>query len=273
MSKILVTGASGTNGQALIKKLRECNADFVAGSRNPEKDTRKFDYADPFTYEGATEGVDRVFLLGPPMQADVDKLIIPFIDHLAKKGIKRVVYFSAMGAEKLGLAFHDRIEQKLKDEGFDYTILQPTFFAQNFKNYEAENILDRNIVFMPAGEGKVAFVDVDDIAEVAAAALTENHHSKKTYKLTGAELLSYQQVADILSDILGKKVSYANPSADTFREVVVGSGAPGFIADYLIGVYGAIAGNHSAVITTDFEEVTGKKPNTLRKVLARDFMA
>lgn len=282
MGKILVTGATGTNGKALVNKLRERNSDFVIGSRNPEEaaaksgtenEIRKFAYEDPSTYKDATRDVDRVFLLGPPMQPDVDKLIAPFIDYLGEKGIKRIVYFSALGADKMGdaLAFHDKIEKKLKDEGFDYTILKPTFFAQNFKNYEWENITQRGVVFMPAGEGKTAFIDVNDIAEVAAVALTEDGHGKKTYRLTGGELLSYHDVADELSELLGKKIVYPKPSPEQFREVLANSGAPHFIADYLIGVYGSIADGHAALVTDDVEKVTGRKPAAFKEVLSYDF--
>jgi uncharacterized protein YbjT (DUF2867 family) len=276
MGKILVTGATGTNGKALVKKLQERNADFVTGSRNPENNdnsSRKLDFSDPSTYDAATEGVDRVFLLGPPMQADVDKLIGPFIDHLKEKGIRRVVYFSALGADKMGdtMSFHGRVEDKLRDGDFEYTILKPTFFAQNFKNYEWDNITQRGVVYMPAGEGRVAFIDVEDIAEVAAIALTENGHDKKTYSLTGGKLLSYYDAANTLTDVMDRQIVYPNPSADEFRNAVVSSGAPEFVADYLINVYGAIAANHTAVITDDVEKVTGRKPGSFSDVVKRDF--
>ncbi len=280
MSKILVTGATGTSGSALVQELIQRNADFVIASRNPEtakakfhkEAIRKFAFDDPSTFESAIEGVGKVFLLGPPLQYDVDQLINPFIDFLKKKGIKRVVYFSALANEKMkSINFHSKIEAKLKADGFDYTILKPTFFAQNFKNYQGENILDRNMIFLPAGPHKVGFLDVNDIAAVAAVTLTENGHQQKTYELTGPELLSHAEVAYLLSETLNRKIVYSNPSEAEFKEVLKESGAPDFIADYLIDVYQVIAKNNVAVLTDTIKRLTGKNPTTLKEVLIRDF--
>lgn len=281
MAKILVTGATGTNGKALIKRLNELKADFRIGVRNQEKAEKlfpgsqiaQFDFSDPNTYENAVQNVDKVFLLGPPLTLKVDELLNSFIDFLNEKGIKRVVYFSAFGSDKMGssLDFHIKIEEKLKNDGFDYTILRPSFFAQNFKNYDYENITEREIIFSVAGTGKVGFVDVHDIANVAATALLNDGHSKKTYELTGPETHSFTDVATLLSDVLGKEITYPNPSAAQFRDVLAQAGAPAFIADYLIEVYSAIVKNEVNIITNDIEKVTGKKPTSLKEVLKRDF--
>lgn len=281
MAKILVTGATGTNGKALINKLNELKADYVIGTRNPEQAQQlfpgsaitAFDFGNPSTFENAVQNVDKVFLLGPPLTLKIDELLDPFIDFLNEKGIKRVVYFSALASDKMGttLDFHFKIENKLKADGFDYTILRPTFFAQNFKSYDYENITERGIIFSVAGTGKVAFVDVHDIANVAATALTNDGHSGKTYELTGPEALSFADAATQLSEVLGKNIVYPNPSAEQFKAVLSEAGAPGFIADYLIDVYSVIVNNEVNFTTNDVEKVTGKKPTSLQEVLKRDF--
>ena len=98
MGKIFVTGATGTNGKALVKKLTERKIDFVVGSRNVEKakevfgkevQIRTFDFSDASTFENSLKGIDKVFLLGPPLQLKVDELIIPFLDFIKKQGINR----------------------------------------------------------------------------------------------------------------------------------------------------------------------------------------
>lgn len=282
MSKIFVTGATGTNGKALVKKLIERKIDFVVGSRNVEKakevfgkevQIRTFDFSDASTFENSLKGIDKVFLLGPPLQLKVDELIIPFLDFIKKQGINRIVYFSALASDKMGsqLDFHTKIEQKLKNENYDYTILQPSFFSQNFKNYEFENINERNIVFMPAGEGKVGFVDVEDIATVAVETLITDEHSKKVYRLTGPELLFYFDAAAIISEVLSKEIHYPNPSPEIFKQVLETSGAPTFVGDYLTDVYQIIAKSEVNLLTDDVFLVTGKKPTTLKEVLERDF--
>lgn len=283
-NKILITGATGTVGKALVKELKARGVAFKAATRNIAAGKEKlgsdaevvaFDFAEPNTFAAATAGVDRVFLLGPPVTLEVDKLIAPFLAHLQHQGIKRVVYFSALGAEKMGdaLGFHTANEEKLKADGFDFTILKPTFFAQNFKNYEWENITERGVTYVTAGNGKAGFIDVHDIAKVAATVLTTSGHTGKSYELTGPELLSYADAAQLLTEVTGKPVFYPNPSPDEYRGALAAAGAPAFIADYMIAVYSIIARNEAAVLTDHVERITGQKPTSLKTVLLQDFAA
>ena len=280
--KILVTGATGTIGQAVIKSLQNKNSSFIAGVRDTEKAKKKipgaplitFDFADASTYEKATEGVNQVFLLGPPLVLNLVELISPFIEFLRRKNILRVVYISALGLEKIKeLPFHAILAQKLIDEGFDYTIVQLSFFSQNFKTYELENITERGVTYMPAGNGKVGFVDVHDVGEAVATVLTESGHGKRTYQLTGPELLSYSDAATLLSEVLGKTIAYPDPSPEEYTSVLKNAGAPDFIAPYMISVYSLIANNEVNVLTGDLEKITGKKPHSLKDVLTRDFQS
>ncbi len=277
----MVTGATGTIGKALIKKLVESGAGFKAAVRDSEKgraafgegvELAEFDFSDPASFDTATEGIDRVFLLGPPMVLNLDSLLIPFIDHLKAKGINRVVYLAALKLEEVKeLPFHEIIIEKLRKEGFDYTVLKPSFFAQNFKNYEWENITQRGITYAPAGTGKVGFIDINDIANAAATVLTTEGHSGREYELTGPECLSYQDAAELLSQVTGKKIVYPNPSPEEYTQALKAGGAPDFIAPYMISVYSLVADGKVDLVTGEVERITGKKPTPLKEVLHRDF--
>lgn len=279
--KILVTGATGTIGKAVVNALKSKGASFVAAVTTeqrgkdvfgPDIPIVEFNYENTGTFPQATEGVSKVFLLGPPLRTDLDALVIPFVKHLKTAGIRRVVYISALGLDEVAeLPFHTRVVEALKANGFDYTILQPTFFAQNFKNYEWENITQRSITFVPAGNGKVGFVDVEDIALVAATVLTEEGHTGKTYPLTGPDLLSYAEAAIQLSEVLGKHIHYPNPSPEVYTQTLKDAGAPDFIASYMNPVYAMIADNKVNILSDKVERLTGKKPTALKKVLERDF--
>ena len=281
--KILITGATGTIGKALVAQLRQTNADFLAAGRDATKTAAalnvranqavQFDFADPATFAAATAGVDRAFLLGPPLFYDLDKLLGPFIDFLQAAGIRRVVYLSALNAEKMGadLSFHTNVENKLQQDGFELTILKPSFFAQNFKNYEWDNITRHNITYVPAGDGVVAFVDVHDIAAVAAKVLTEEGHGGKTYNITGPEALSYADAAGLLSEVTGRSIAYPAPTPQQYTDTLKQAGAPDFIAPYMISVYGIIAKHQAGQVSNDVEQVTGKKPAALKQVLEEDF--
>lgn len=280
-AKILVTGATGTIGKALVNSLQQKNVSFVAGVRNTEQAKEKlgnnvevveFDFSNPATFERATEGVNKVFLLGPPLVLNLDEVLKPFIDFLKSKNILRVVYISALGLEKVKeLPFHEIIIKKLEADGFELTVLKPTFFAQNFKNYEWENITERGITFNVAGDGKTAFVDVNDIGAVAAHTLVEEGHSGKSYELTGPELLSYSDAAALLTEVLGKPIVYPNPTAEAYKGALAAAGAPAFIADYMIAVSSLIKNRFVEVVSNDVEKITGKKPTALKEVLKRDF--
>ncbi|MFN5556173.1 MAG: SDR family oxidoreductase [Chryseotalea sp.] len=276
--KILVTGATGTIGKALIKALTEQKANFIAATRDVNKLPQEvkgiaFDFEDASSFAKATAGVDRVFLLAPPLNTLADQLLYPFIDHLHKENIKRVVYVSALEMDALPkMPFHSNVIKRLQSSGFDLTVLQPSFFAQNFKNYEFENITKHNIIYAVAGEGKVGFVDAEDIGRVAATALTADGHSGKFYEITGPELLSYSDAAKVISEVIGKTIVYPNPTAEQFSQTLAQAGAPPFIADYMIDVYSLFANNRVNRITSVVKNVTGRKPTSFKEVIKRDFL-
>jgi uncharacterized protein YbjT (DUF2867 family) len=153
----------------------------------------------------------------------------------------------------------------------ELTVMKPTFFAQNFKNYEGENILERGVLFQPADDGKAAFVDAHDIAACVAAAFSNPATIGKEYLLTGPTALSYHDVAGLLSDILGRSIAYARPDADTYRSVLASAGAPPFVAEYMIDVYGLIRNGDVDLVTDHVQLLTGKPATPLNTVLMRDF--
>ncbi|MCU0329527.1 MAG: NmrA family NAD(P)-binding protein [Candidatus Kapabacteria bacterium] len=277
---VLVTGSTGTIGSKVLHELRSIGYNVIAAVRGDASDEtsrdgihrRRLDYSDPATFESATEGVDAVFLIGPPLVLDLYQLLEPFIDHLAERKIRRVVYVAAMALEKVpSMPFHSQAIERLQQHGMELTVMKPTFFAQNFKNYEGENILERGVLFQPADDGKAAFVDAHDIAACVAAAFSNPATIGKEYLLTGPTALSYHDVAGLLSDILGRSIAYARPDADTYRSVLASAGAPPFVAEYMIDVYGLIRNGDVDLVTDHVQLLTGKPATPLNTVLMRDF--
>ena len=280
MATYLVTGASGTVGSAVVQSLLSRGDTVKAASRHPQQsqeqfgdrvDAVHFDYEDPATFAVA-DGTDGVFLLGPPMYPDLYQLLTPFTDYLVKNGPSRVVYLSAYGMEHLAeLPFHAQMEEKLQRADVDWRVVRPGFFMQNFGNYERENIEQRSVLFVPAGEGKTAFVSAHDIGATVATLLREDSYAHQTFVLTGPREYTYFEVADLLSEIRGKTITYANPDEPTYRNVLADAGAPPMIADYMVPVYGMIKTGKVEGVTDTVEKVTGKKLESLKEVLARDF--
>ncbi|NJN28751.1 MAG: NAD(P)H-binding protein [Cyclobacteriaceae bacterium] len=145
--KVLVIGATGNVGTAVVQVLNKKNVPYRATVRNIEAAKEldevrlvEFDYSNPETYQKAVEGIDRVFLLAPPLHPDAVGLVKPFIEFLKNETkINRIVYCGGMGLGKNpAMDVHERLSAYIKKNGFDYTILLPAFFAQNFKNFEYE---------------------------------------------------------------------------------------------------------------------------------------
>lgn len=279
--RILVTGATGTVGSEVVRALQSRGIPYVAGVRDEDKakkllgedvSTVPFDFEQPDTFASAIQSVGGIFLLGPPMNLRLDQLIDPFIDFLHQQEVTRVVYLSAFRADAMkGLPFHTNVERKLKDLSFDWTILQPSFFSQNFRNYEHENIIERGVTYMPAGDGKVGFVDTRDIGEVAAEAFADDQHVHQTYVLTGPEALSYRDAAQQLTDVVGKPIRYPAPSPEEFADALKKTGAPEFVTAYMNEVYGLIRDEKVNHVSDTIEHVLHRAPTPLHEVLRRTF--
>ena len=280
MATFLVTGGSGTVGSAVIQALLNQGQQVKAASRHPDKSREQFgdrveavyfDYEDLKTFSVA-EGTDGVFLLGPPLYPNLLELVAPFADYITTKGPQRVVYLSAYGMEDLTeLPFHAQMEEKLQQTDLDWRVVRPGFFMQNFGNYERENIEQRKVIFVPAGNGSTAFVSANDIGAVVAVLLREDAHRHRIVEITGPQSYTHFEVAELLSQITGETIAYANPDEAIYRQVLADAGAPPMVADYMIPVYGMIKHGKVEGITNNVEKLTGRKPETLEAVLKRDF--
>ncbi|SEK83580.1 Uncharacterized conserved protein YbjT, contains NAD(P)-binding and DUF2867 domains [Aquimarina amphilecti] len=281
MSTYFITGAAGTIGSEVIHSLTAKGEKIIAASRTPEKTKDlfnnsvtavHFDYENEKTYNSALNS-DGIFVLGPPLNLELYELLEPFINYLQDNNYEgKIVYLSGNGMENLeSLPFHKKMEEKFKNSTLNWNVVRPSFFMQNFANYERENILDRAILFSPAGEGKSSFVSSRDIGTSISALLLDKNKNKETHVLTGSKSYTHYDVAAILSDILEKKITYANPDEETYKKVLKDSGAPDFIAEYMIPVYGMIKNGSVENITTSIKDLTGSDPESLEDVLIRDF--
>ena len=149
----------------------------------------------------------------PPQISDVERLMFPAMDAAAAAGVKRFVFLSLIGIEQIKRAPHYKIEQRLIEMGVDTTFLRCSFFMQNLSTTQRAEIRDRSEIYVPVGKAKTSFIDVRDIGEVAALALLKDGHANQNYDLTGAEALDYYEVADLFSEVLGRKVVYRNPTS------------------------------------------------------------
>ena len=280
--RILVTGATGNVGaevaRLLIEKGREKGFPVRIAVRNVQKAKAKFgedahieyaalDFDKPETYQAAFEGVRGMFLMRPPAVADASK-INAAVDAAKAAGVQRVAFLSLQGVERNPLLPHARTEKYLKSTGLTYTFLRASFFMQNLDTTHREDIAEYGEIFVPAGRGKTSFIDVRDIAAVAVEALTEAGHENRAYELTGTDALDYFQVADIFTDVLGKRVTYPNPSPWRFWRRMKERGLPTPFILIMIGLYTVCRLGLVSHVSNDVAQVLGRAPTSMKKYVA-----
>jgi uncharacterized protein YbjT (DUF2867 family) len=268
--EVLVTGATGNVGREVVRLLRERAVPVRVTARPGSQreangvETVPFDFANRHTFAAAARGCGAVFLLRPPAVADTRKTLNPFIDAARRQGVEHVVFLSVAGAQKNPLVPHRAVEKHLLASGLLWTILRPGFFAQNLGEHYRRDIARDDRLFVPAGRGKASFVDVRDVAEVAAAALlAPGEHAGKAYTLTGAEAVSFDEAARILSQALHRPIRYVPASVAAYVAHLrrAGAGAAQIAVQTLLHV-GLRLGQAEAVDPM-LGELLGRAPRTL----------
>jgi uncharacterized protein YbjT (DUF2867 family) len=225
--KVLVTGGRGLVGSEVVKELRKRNVDVRILARNLDesKPTQegveivKGDLLDPVSVEKALDGVDKLFLLNAVVADELTQGLIAY-DLAKKMKLKQVVYLSVFKVERFKDVPHFAaklaIENALREFDIPFTIIRPNYFFQNDASLK-EPLTKAGIYPMPLGGAGVSAVDIRDIAESAAIALTTEGHHGKTYNLNGPDVLSGPKVAAIWSELLGRKIQYAGHDMDVFE--------------------------------------------------------
>ena len=245
---ILVTGAGGTVGSAVVKALGDARAryrvayhskDKAEMSRAAGQDTAVLDFARPETLAPALGGVDKVFLLGATTEDQADRET-RVVREAKKAGVEHLVKLSVWEAAKERYGFarvHRKVEKEIEASGLAWTFLRPNCFMQNAANYLAGTIKSQGAFYQPTGDARVSHVDVRDIAALAAKALTEAGHEGKAYDLSGPNALSWGEVAETIGKAIGKAVKYVPVSDEDGRKGMLAAGIPVFYADLLLDLY------------------------------------
>ncbi|MEL7034470.1 MAG: NAD(P)H-binding protein [Cyanobacteria bacterium J06592_8] len=220
-STVLVTGASGNVGREVLQSLKTQPARIRIASRTPRQSedrenlsTVYLDFQDPSTYSHAIAQCQSIFLLRPPAIANVKETLNRFIDVAREIGVQQIVFLSVAGADRNRIIPHHAVEQHLQTGSADWTILRPGFFAQNIGTVYRSDIINSDRIYLPAGQGRVAFVDLRDVGKVAAELLLSwKPHQGKAYTLTGPQAFSFEEVAQSLTSVLGRTIEYNSASS------------------------------------------------------------
>jgi uncharacterized protein YbjT (DUF2867 family) len=273
MTTALVTGASGNVGGHVVRELVARGVSVRAFVRDPRRaadrlgagvDLAVGDFADPASLRRAVRGVDSVFVTssnGPDEVAHENAVV----DAAAAEWVRRIVKLSAVGAEVGSpLMFadaHARIERHLRECGVPWVVLRASFFMSNLFA-SADTIRDAGMIVVPAGEAKIAMVDPRDIAAVAATVLVDGGHDGRSYVLTGPRAVTYAEVAADLSTVLGREVSFVDVPDEAARAGILASGAPEWLADSLVVLYGQLRDGLAEHPTDAVRTLTGREPRS-----------
>jgi uncharacterized protein YbjT (DUF2867 family) len=271
MQKILVTGATGSVGSRLVHELRERgvpvrafvrDAGKAAGMLGDDVELAVGDFGDPASIQAALDGVDGVFLAcsNQPQQVEYETRVI---DAAEKAGVRRIVKLSALGAEVGSpVAFwdwHARIEDHLRASGVPFVILRPAFSMANLLASAGAVQYTRKL-FMPVGNARVSMIHPHDVAAAASAALIEDGHEGETYTLTGPEAITFDGVAAHLSEAVGIEIEYVNVPDGAALQSMTEQGLPGFLAAYIVTVFGILRGGAQERTTSTVRTLTGRDP-------------
>ncbi|MHC4410960.1 MAG: NAD(P)H-binding protein, partial [Planctomycetota bacterium] len=207
----LVLGGTGKTGRRVAERLDKLGVATRIGSRNAKP---AFDWSDRATWGPALEGVTSVYIAYYPDLAvpGAPENIAEFAQAALGAGARRLVLLSGRGEEEA-----QRAEEILKASGAAWTILRAAWFAQNFSEHFLLDAVRSGTVALPVSDVKEPFVDADDIADVAVAALTQDGHTGKLYELTGPRLMPFAEVVGTISDAAGVPVKFASVTPEQYR--------------------------------------------------------
>jgi uncharacterized protein YbjT (DUF2867 family) len=273
-SKVLVLGANGNVGKPLVEALLAKGETIKAASRSGQSaegtEGIVFDFLDPSTYKPAFDGVDRAYIMLPTGYVQSRELLTPLIEIAAASNIK-IVMQSAFGVDADDSIPYRQVEKTLENSGAPYVILRPNWFSDNFHTFWKSDI-EQGMLTLPAGDGKSSFIDVRDLAECAAAALTDNRFTGQAYDLTGPEALSYAEAANILSEVTEKPITYTSIDDNSFIEKLKQAGLPEEYAQFLASILYPVREGWTSTVTDSVEQLTNKAPRSL-KTYAEDHAA
>ncbi|MCR6483087.1 NmrA family transcriptional regulator [Amycolatopsis sp. OK19-0408] len=250
----LILGGTGKTGRRVARRLD--------GARIASRGTG-FDLGDPATW--ALSGVTAVYLVEPDLRAG--PRLPRFIADAVAAGARRLVLLSAPRAGEAGHPLHDA-EQAVRGSGVGWTILHPNWFAQNFSEGPWAPGIRDGVLTLPAGDGGAPFVDAEDIADVAVAALTGDRHHGEVYELTGPRAVGFGEAVRVIARAAGRKIEYVDVEPEAFVARQVETGVPPAVARLLTGLLADLRDGRGADLGDGVERALGRPPRSFEDFAA-----
>ena len=250
----LVLGATGKTGRRIVARLEALGVPTRIGSRSA---VPAFDWNNEANWDDCLDGVEAAYINYSPdlaMPGATDS-IRAFVAKARRHGVKRLVLLSGRGEEEA-----QACERIVQDSGIDWTVVRASWFNQNFSEGAFIEMVQAGQITLPAADVAEPFVDVDDIADVAVAALTEPGHAGEVYEVTGPRLLTFADVAAELSRATGRDISFVQVPHDAFVAGVAESGAPEDVVWMLDYLFATVLDGRNAHLTDGVQRALGRPP-------------
>jgi uncharacterized protein YbjT (DUF2867 family) len=253
-NQVLVVNGTGKTGRRVVDRLRARGVPVRVGSRGAEP---PFDWEDPTTWVPALRGTEAAYIsyypdLAAPGAADA---ILAFSELAVENGTRRLVLLSGRGEEEA-----QRSEKALERSGADWTVVRCSWFMQNFsESYFLEPLLAGELA-LPADEVPEPFVDADDIADVAVAALTDDRHARRLYELTGPRVLRFDEAVAEIARASGRPTRYVPLTIEQFSGGMAEAGVPEEVILLLGYLFTEVLDGRNAHVTDGVQRALGREP-------------
>ena len=254
----LVLGGTGKTGRRVAERLKARGMPTRVGSRSGEP---PFDWENPDTWVSTLEGVESAYVSYYPDLAipGAPAAVRAFAELAAQNGVQRLVLLSGRGEEEAQSA--ERALREVGEEaGVEWTIVRCAWFMQNFdENYLLEPILGGEVA-LPSGNVPEPFIDADDIADVAVAALSEDGHAGEVYELTGPRLLTIEEAVGEISRATGREIRFVPVSLEEYEAVLAEADVPPEFLSFLTYLFGEVLDGRNASLTDGVRRALGREP-------------
>jgi uncharacterized protein YbjT (DUF2867 family) len=262
----LVISSTGKTGSRVAERLEARGVPTRAGSRSADP---PFDWEDPDTWAAALDGAGAAYVSYYPdiaMPGAVEA-ITAFAKTALEQGVRRLVLLSGRGEEEA-----QRAERAVRESGAEWTIVRCSWFNQNFsEGFFADGVAAGEVV-LPATSVPEPFVDVEDIADVAAKALSEDGHVGQVYELTGARLLTFEEAVGEIAAAAGREIRYVPVTIEEYAAAAREHGLPDEVVEFLEYLFGEVLDGRNASLTDGAQRALGRDPRDFSRY-ARDAAA
>jgi len=259
----LVLGGTGKTGRRVAARLQERGIETRIASRSANP---SFDWNDSSNWEAVLEGVTAAYINYAPDLAipGATDAIRYFVDLAVQRGVKRLVLLSGRGEQEA-----QACEQIIQSSNVEWTVVRSSWFMQNFSEGEFLTMVQEGAITLPAADIPEPFIDVNDIADVAVAALSEEGHAYEVYEVTGPRLITFSALAQEISDAAERKIQFIQIPKDDFNQAITESGAPAEIAWLLNYLFETVLDGRNAYLSDGVQRALGRKPTDFREFVHR----